>query len=67
MYRMAQEYNEDYIRFRHRNDFTNKLFSAWDYHITNEQVAHFKHNAMKRHFLVMICWLQIAKFINLQC
>ena len=56
---MAQEYNEDYIRFRHRNDFANKLFSAWDYHITNKEVAiaHFKHMAMKRHFLVMICWL----------
>ena len=49
---MGQEYNEDYVRIRHRNDFSNKLFSAWDYHITNKYVAHFKHKAMKKHFEV---------------
>lgn len=49
---MGQEYNEDYIRFRHRSDFINKLFSAWDYHITNKDVALFKHKAMKIHFQV---------------
>ena len=49
---MGQEYNEDYVRIRHRNDFSNKLFSAWDYHITNKNVAHFKHKAMKKHFEV---------------
>ena len=52
MFRMEQEYNEDYIRVRHRSDFINKLFSAWDYHITNKNVALFKHKAMKIHFQV---------------
>ena len=52
IHRMGQEYNEDYVRIRHRNDFSNKLFSAWDYHITNKNVAQFKHKAMKKHFEV---------------
>ena len=52
MFRMGQEYNEDYIRFRHRSDFINKLFSACYYHITNKNVALFKHKAMKIHFQV---------------
>jgi len=49
---MGQEYNEDYIKFSNRNDFSNKLFSAWDYHVTNKNVAHLKHKAMKKHFEV---------------
>ena len=50
--RMGQAYNEDYIQFGHQNDFSNKLFSAWDYHITDKHVADFKHKTMKRHFEV---------------
>lgn len=50
--RMGQAYNEDYVRFGRRNDFSNRLFSAWDYHITNKVVATSKHKTMKRHFEV---------------
>lgn len=49
---MGQAYNEDYIRLGQRNDFSNKLFSAWDYHITNKDVAISKQKTMKRHFEV---------------
>jgi len=50
---MGKEYNEDYIRFgQRRNDFSNMLFSAWDYHITKKNVARIKHKAMKRHLEV---------------
>lgn len=49
---MGQAYNEDYIRFGQKNDFSNKLFSAWDYHITDKYVARSKRITMKRHFEV---------------
>jgi len=49
---MGQAYNEDYIRFGQQKHLSNKLFSAWDYHITNKRVATAKHKTMKRHFEV---------------
>ena len=52
LFRMGQAYNEDYIRLGQQNGFSNKLFSAWDHHITNNVVAKSKHVLMKRHFEV---------------
>ena len=60
MFRMGQAYNDDYIRFGQRNDFSNKLFSAWDYHITNKDVATSKQRTMKRHFEVNLIYHQLA-------
>jgi len=50
--RMGQAYSEGYVPFGQRNDFSNKLFSAWDYHINNGKVAEFKRKIMKKHFEV---------------
>ncbi|XP_065900094.1 transmembrane channel-like protein 7 isoform X2 [Dysidea avara] len=50
VYRMGQAYSEGYVPFGRRNDFSNKLFSAWDYHITSRKVAEFKRKIMRRHF-----------------
>ena len=49
---MGQAYSEGYVPFGRRNDFSNKLFSAWDYHITSRKVAEFKRKIMRRHFEV---------------
>ena len=62
---MGQAYNEDYIQFGHKNNFSNKLFSAWDYHITDKDVAVSKHITMKRHFEVGLIsmWLIVVLMI----
>lgn len=56
---MGQAYNESYIEFRSKRkiNYCNKLFSSWDFNITEETSAKLKSAQIRREFEVSRKWL----------
>ena len=55
LYRMGRAYNESYVNFssKRRANFSNKVFTAWDFNITHPQSAKLRHAQIKTDFEVL--------------
>lgn len=53
---MGQAYNESYIRLggRQRVNYCNKLFSSWEFSVTDENTAKLKRSQIQREFEVRL-------------
>ena len=54
---MGHAYNESYIEFgrRRRINYCNKLFSSWEFSVTDENTARLKRAQIRREFEVCVC------------
>lgn len=56
VYRMGQAFNESYVEFRTQRkvNFCNKLFTAWDFNITNPETSNLSKTHIKTDFKVHV-------------
>ena len=64
LHRMGHAYNESYaeFKFNKQSNFCNKLFTAWDFNITDPNTAKVKRAHIRTHFEVCLAMVNPERY-----